>query len=67
VAYGILRRWAGVLLGGLRVTLPTQIVSIRVGVAHGVGLLNGEGTIMALNGSMPLHITSLANGVDPNW
>ena len=61
-----MRRWVGVPVVGVRVNFPSQIVSIRVGVAHCVGLLNGEGTIMALNGSMPLHTTSLADGIGPN-
>jgi len=56
------------------VAFPSRTVSIGVRIAlwwgidavHGVSVLNGRGSIIALNGGMLLHTTGLADGADPN-
>ena len=69
-------RWrVGIFVERVGMTPPSRILSIQVEIVlwcgvevmHGISVLNGEGTIEALGGCVPLHTTSLTGRVDPNW
>jgi len=69
-----LRMGAVVLVGMVGIAPPTRTLCVGVWVAlwwgieiaHGVGVLTGGWTIVALNGCVPLHTTGFTYSIDPN-
>ena len=68
-----MRRWVGVSVGGVRVTLPL-VVGSGLGsmlwrglkTLKSISVVNGEWAIGALSRCVPLHTTGLADSIDPD-
>jgi len=82
VGDGILRRWDGGCVWGVRVTLSPLVVGSevrrmlwwRLVTLIGIDMFNGRWAIVTFNRCVSLHTTGLTNGIDlncrprrPNW